>query len=149
MGLDLRKMKSTQEFFVRTGDLADGFLSQKYLPFILLPFGQHWCQLWGKSAMRLKEWNRDYLWNILHVVEGSRYHTTQLCTVHEESNWDWRWLSNSWLALGAFPINETIHNAIVCKANFLFTLPSLPSWATLLTKRDDGVKLAMNSRPFI
>lgn len=123
MELYLRKMKSTQEFFVWTRDLADCFLSQKYLPFILLPFGQHWCQLWRKSAMRLKEWNSDYFWNLLHVVEDARYHTAQLCPVHEESNQNWRWFSNSWLPLGAFLLNETIHNAIVCRANFLFTLP--------------------------
>lgn len=74
---------------------------------------------------------------------------SQLCPIHGESNHNWMWFSNSWLALGAFPINETIYNVIVCRANFLFALPLLGSWATLLILQVDILKLAMNSRPFI
>lgn len=44
---------------------------------------------------------------------------------------------------------RTIHNAAVCRANFLFGLLSFLFWATLLTMGDDGAVLSVSSKPIM
>lgn len=107
------------------GDLADLFLSQKYI-FFLLSFGQPWCQLWGKSTVRFKRVKSSELFLKCSVC-GWRLKMPQCSAASCPRGVKQRAEVAFWLMAGkgAFSVNETICDRVVCGANFFwFTFPS-------------------------
>lgn len=94
--------------------------------FFLLSFGQPWCQLWGKSTVRFKRVKSSELFLKCSVC-GWRLKMPQCSAASCPRGVKQRAEVAFWLMAGkgAFSVNETICDRVVCGANFFwFTFPS-------------------------